>query len=393
MTTLRSTPPSPEWDVVVIGAGPAGAVAAHGLARSGLATLLVDRRTFPRGKVCGGCLSGRSLGILESIGLGGAVNRLGGRPFSNLNIKTSGGGRLDLKLPEGLAVTRRAFDEALVRSAVGVGVSFFSGVSARVAPLERFMGDSRRVRLRATDGFEMNVAGRVVIAADGLGHPSLGGLPEFRSTIIRRSRIGLGAVLEHTAGFESGTIHMAVDRSGYVGIVEVEDRRLDMAAAVDPQYLKLCGDARSAIRGILERACLPIPGDLDDADWHGTTPLGQTLRRPAAWRVLAIGDSAGYVEPFTGEGIAWALADAVAVHEFVNRGIEKWTGSVEGGWTNDRKRLAVRRQRICRAIGIALRTPMLPEIGVRLLTRLPGLAEMSVRRLNAVPPLAGETNS
>ncbi len=393
MTALASTPLSPEWDVVVIGAGPAGAVAAHGLARSGLGTLLVDRRTFPRDKVCGGCLNGRSLGILESIGLGGAVNRLGGRPFSNLNLRTSGGGGLRLKLPEGLAVTRRVLDEALVRSAVGVGVSFFSGVSARVAPMERFMGHSRRVRLRGKDGFETNVAGRVVIAADGLGHPSLQGLPEFRSTMTHRSRIGLGAVLEHTAGFEPGTIHMAVDRSGYVGIVEVEDRRFDIAAAVDPQYLKQCGDVRSAVRGILERACLAVPRDLDDTDWHGTTPLGQTLRRPAAWRVLAIGDSAGYVEPFTGEGIAWAVADAVAVHEFVYRGIAKWTGTVEGGWTNDRKRLAVRRQRICRAIGIALRTPMLPEIGVRLLARLPGLAEMGVRRLNAVPPLAGETGS
>lgn len=391
MNALRPTPPSAEWDVVVIGAGPAGAAAAHGLARSGLATLLVERRTFPRDKVCGGCVNGRSLGILQSMGLGSAVNGLGGRPFWNLNLKTSSGGRLRLKLPEGLALTRRAFDEALVQAAAGVGVSFLDGVSARVAPLDRVTGGFRRVGLRSADGFEMNVSGRVVIAADGLGHPSLRGLSEFRSTQARRSRIGLGTVLEHAAGFEPGAIHMAVDRRGYVGIVEVEDRWFDIAAAVDPRYLKQCGHARSAIRGILERTCMPIPGHLDDAVWHGTTPLGQALRRPAAWRVLAIGDSAGYVEPFTGEGIAWALADAGAVQGFVHRGIENWTGSVEAGWTSERKRLAVPRQRVCRAVGKTLRSPVLSEIGIRLLAHLPWLAETGVRRLNAVPPLAGES--
>ena len=57
------------WDVIVIGAGPAGALAAREAARRQLKTLLVDRKTFPRTKVCGSCLSRRALSVLEHAGL------------------------------------------------------------------------------------------------------------------------------------------------------------------------------------------------------------------------------------------------------------------------------------------------------------------------------------
>ena len=54
------------WDAVVVGAGPAGSMAALGLARAGAAVLLVDRATFPRPKVCGCCLNGAALAALRS---------------------------------------------------------------------------------------------------------------------------------------------------------------------------------------------------------------------------------------------------------------------------------------------------------------------------------------
>ncbi len=60
--------PQQEWDVVVIGAGVAGSVAARQCAQRGLKTLLVDGRAFPRPKVCGGCLNSRAVHVLEQIG-------------------------------------------------------------------------------------------------------------------------------------------------------------------------------------------------------------------------------------------------------------------------------------------------------------------------------------
>ena len=62
------------WDVVVVGAGPAGSMAALEIARRGPSVLLVDKARFPRYRVCGCCLNGRALSLLGSAGLGGLVD-------------------------------------------------------------------------------------------------------------------------------------------------------------------------------------------------------------------------------------------------------------------------------------------------------------------------------
>ena len=71
------------WDAVVIGAGPAGSMTARELARLGRKVLLVDKAAFPRGKVCGCCLSGSALTTLRSVGLGGLPARRCNSPTKN----------------------------------------------------------------------------------------------------------------------------------------------------------------------------------------------------------------------------------------------------------------------------------------------------------------------
>ncbi len=63
------------WDAVVVGAGPAGALAAHQLAVGGARVLLVEKKRFPRWKVCGACLNGQALAVLDSTGLGARWSR------------------------------------------------------------------------------------------------------------------------------------------------------------------------------------------------------------------------------------------------------------------------------------------------------------------------------
>ena len=64
-----------DWDAIVIGAGPAGALAARQIALQGLHTLLIDGKHFPRAKVCGGYLNSRALQALREVGLGHVANR------------------------------------------------------------------------------------------------------------------------------------------------------------------------------------------------------------------------------------------------------------------------------------------------------------------------------
>lgn len=81
---------SPCWDVVVVGAGPSGAIAAHGLASRGVRVLLVEQRLFPRWKVCGACLSPQALAALKTAGLGDLVAAQGGLPLERLQLGVAG---------------------------------------------------------------------------------------------------------------------------------------------------------------------------------------------------------------------------------------------------------------------------------------------------------------
>jgi flavin-dependent dehydrogenase len=226
------------WDVTVVGAGPAGAVAAYRLARRGLSVLLLDQAHFPRPKACGGCLNRAVLAALNAVGLGHVPAECGALPFLRARIATGPKHSADVALPGGLAVSREAFDAELVNEARRAGVTVRTGVRAAVDP----MG------VRLTNG--ETVPARVAIVATGLAGntgPAAAG-----------SRVGVGAVISADGapdGFEVGTIHLAVARFGYVGAVRVEGDRLDVAAAFDPGFIRsrggpgpACGGSRSATR-------------------------------------------------------------------------------------------------------------------------------------------------
>src|SRR6478609_11073841 len=100
------------WDVIVIGAGPAGSLAARQLALAGLQTLLVDAKQFPREKVCGGYLNSRSL---EALGQAGLAHLGGGGCESQVTglELIRGRQRTHFRLPPGRVICRTTFDAAL----------------------------------------------------------------------------------------------------------------------------------------------------------------------------------------------------------------------------------------------------------------------------------------
>jgi flavin-dependent dehydrogenase len=228
------------------------------------------------------------------------------------------------------------------------------------------------------------VAGRVLVAADGLGHPSLRNLGEFRRIRESAWRVGLGTVIPRfRTGDGHHTIQMAIAPEGYVGMVEAERGLCVVAAAVEPRHLRACGDASTAIECILHETKSPIP-EFSGA-WQGTPALTERLVRPVGWRVVVVGDAAGYVEPFTGEGIAWALTDAATVPRLVHRGLHDWTDRVERDWIRARNRV-LGSQRLCRWTRAVVRTGATLDWVLRLTTRYPGLVVRGADRINAMPP-------
>ena len=349
------------WDVVVIGAGPAGSVAARAAALRGLKVLLVDRATFPRRKVCGCCLNRHAISALAAAGLGDLPAKLGAAPLHRLKLG-AGGRCADVRLPGGVALSREAFDTALIGEAMKAGATFQCGTA---------------VHLDAGGTLSNGLTAKAVIVADGLNGRARSAAP----VVTAGSRIGAGAVLDDApAEYEPGTIFMATGRGGYVGLVRLEDDRLDVAAAFDAEFVRARGLGRAA-QAILQSSGLPAIAGLGEAHWKGTPPLTRAPVCVAGPRWFAIGDAAGYIEPFTGEGMAWAMASAVAVVPLVERAVQG-EGNLEAEWIAVHRRCVGERQWACRALAWGLKRPILSGLAVRGLRVIPALARPVVRSLN-----------
>lgn len=367
------------WDAVVVGAGLAGTMTALGLARKGRQVLLVDKATFPRNKVCGGCLNLRSLEVLQAAGLGNLVPSLGGVPLTRIEL-ISRKHHAIAPLPGGMAISRYRLDEALIRQALACGVEFLDRSTAELRPPSPGV---RRLTLRREEE-TIEISAPIVLAADGLHSNLLRRSGEVAATVAPGARIGAGILLRDAQNdFQPGRIYMAAGKWGYVGITRVEDDKLDVAAALDGEALRRSGGPGPLAADILQESGLPLPQGLHDGHWQGTPPLTRHTARPGAERVLALGDAAGYVEPFTGEGMAWALSAGRAVVDHANAGIDHWQPATLDAWTAEYRRCVRQRQWVCKGLAAMLRRPTLTHWAVRLLAWQPGLARPIVNRINA----------
>ncbi|QDT90053.1 NAD(P)/FAD-dependent oxidoreductase [Gimesia algae] len=370
------------WDALVIGAGPAGAVAARQLAQQKLRTLLVERKTFPRYKVCGCCLNQRAINALQQIGLGQLLESAGAVPINQFRMQYQGR-KTAVALPGGLAISREVFDTRLVESAIDAGAEFLQDTTAIVVGSSE-KRSSRTVELNYQGHFAGSVSAKIVLAADGLGHPSLQNCSGFDMQVASDSRIGVGAafaVKNHTS-YPPGMIHMAIHRSGYVGLVRVEGENLNLAAAIDRAFIKQCAGPAAAVLQILRESGSPVLPEMTESSFKGTLPVTRKTLRPVGDRLFVLGDAAGYLEPFTGEGMANAITEGMAVAQLVPEGIRHWDSALEQKWLNAHYALTDGRLFWCRWLARLLRSPTAVGWGLRLFHLFPGMARPIVARLN-----------
>ena len=375
------------WDAIVVGAGPAGASAALRLARGGRRVVLVDRHTMPRGKVCGCCLSPAAVAELERLdAFAGAAWPAGSPACPPLaNVRLSAGGRtVRIPLAGGRIVSRETLDTVLVQAAIRHGTAWLPAATvcgvtdAGLAPRDHDDG-SLSVSLRTGAGAVAALRGRRVILAVGLADhvrmpagPDAGG--GHRAT-LPDSRIGLGAVLPSTiltaahpvfADLPAGELVMAVAATGYCGIVRLEDGRIDLAAALDRAAVQQAAGPAEAVAAVLASALGGPAGiDFDTAAWRATPPLSGAapLVAGVSRRIFRVGDAAGYVEPFTGEGIGWALAsgriaaDAILATEDAEAAASRYARDHAAHFGRHHAR--------CRRVARSLRRPGLVQAAVR----------------------------
>jgi flavin-dependent dehydrogenase len=365
------------WDVIVIGAGPAGALAARQAALAGLRTLLLEARPFPREKVCGGCLNRRAIKVLQRIGLIHVLDSCAAIPIRGIRVR-AGRQAVKLPLPTGLAICRRALDNQLAREAALAGAVFMPATKAEIDPRcdphARWLSVTRH-------GRSAQFSARIVVCADGLSRSSVKRLPECATRAIPASRIGIGAAFDgDIGGCPPELITMVVAGHGYVGLARCAER-WNVAAALDAKILSGAAIGH-VVADILASAGVSAPDGLSSAIWHGTPPLTSEPLNVAAERIFLIGDAGGYVEPFTGEGMAAAFESAIAVSPLVVEAATQWHPTLSTRWRALHRRLVRNRQTTCRQLAWVLRRPWALATTMSLSRACPSLAERVIARIN-----------
>ncbi len=338
-----------QWDVIVIGAGPAGSIAALEIAKSGPSVLLVDKASFPRTKVCGSCLNRRSLLLLNQIGINDLENRLGAQIIQKFHFATP---QKHVSVAfSGCSLSRERFDYQLIQEAVKRGVHFLPNTRAVMGEVEN---EARNVTLLNGKTNQI-IQSKIVLIADGLSGSALAG-QHVITEMKPRSRIGIGTIVnEGPAFYESGTIYMAYSKEGYVGTVRLEDGRLDVAAALYPGLIQQGIEA--SLRKIWNETGFPEIMFPEKTHWLGTPSLTRSKNQLGGERFFIIGDAAAYTEPFTGEGISWAIASAVAVAPVAIRALSRWSYECLEEWNLKYRREIGRRQIFSKFVTASLKHP------------------------------------
>ena len=370
------------WDAIVLGAGPAGSVAARTLAASGKSVLLLDRSTFPRRKVCGCCLNGAAVHALREAEMSGVLAITRAQPLTRMRV-FSGMHSGTIALSDSWIVSREALDAALIASAVDAGASFLPGVSAHATHVD---DETRTVEIHAGSCRGV-LRGKLVLAATGLHSSFLDTESSIRDERSAHSHIGVGATCDSGADFyEPHTAYMSTTPHGYGGIVRLEDGRLNIAAAIHAPFVQRCGGPEFAIAELLQAAGLP---PVQSSHYRGTPLLSHRRSCVTAARLFVLGDAAGYVEPFTGEGMAWAMASGFLAARIAANPENSPVAVLEQNWQRAYRDQIQKRQRPCKVVAGLLRSPALTHATLSLLEFAPALSQALVRALNAplVPSL------
>lgn len=349
------------FDVAIIGSGPAGGACAAFCAQGGLRTLLLERASFPREKVCGDCLNPACASILRRLDLDERLRHLPHHRLREVEFTTIGGRGVAIPLEDAdeIALKRSLLDQLLMTRALERGAQVRQEMTVTAVMPPAMKNGSWQIKAGA-ESFHA----RVLVAADGRNSSVarlLGLLPPGG-----KDRVALQTHLPLPRNFGPRVVLQFL-RPGYCGQAPVDDTTLNLCL-VGPAHRR--DDLR---RWAEEEFRLP-----PDHPWRTITPLRRAPIAPADRRLFFVGDAARVVEPFTGEGIYYALrsgelaAEAIldfmvdeneqaAAHRYTQAHGELYRGRL---WVNRLARHAVLSPRLSSAL-----LPMLPRAFLRALTR------------------------
>jgi menaquinone-9 beta-reductase len=311
-----------DFDVIIAGAGPGGAVCALTLAGSGLSVAVLDKASFPRDKICGDAISGKAISLLkrmspdlldELIGFEEKIGSWGIRfvapnkkhidiPFKAVYDKS-------LESPPGYISKRIDFDNLLVRQMENASnISFMPGFN--VQQLE-ITADYAEVSSEAGQ----KIRGRVVVGADGAQSVIAKKVGRFKVEPDHYCA-GLRAYYRNVSAMHGDNfleLHFLKEfLPGYFWIFPLPNGMVNvgvgmLSSRVSKKKVNLKEEMRRIIREEPSIAPRFRNAELADDIRGFGLPLGSKKRRISGERYLLTGDAASLIDPFTGEGIAHAM--------------------------------------------------------------------------------------
>ena len=386
-------------DAIVVGAGPAGAATAILMAEHGMSVALLDRAQFPRPKICGEYLSPEAPRLLDRLGALKAVDAvastLKGMRITAPNGKTLVGtyrpiGTWRPYREHAMAITREALDAILVDRVRSLPVDFREQMrvtdlvvsDGRVLGVEALDADARRLTLRAP--LTIAADGRASVVAQRLGLRRPHRLQRMAMVTYVEGLSGLGRVGE-----------IFVDPPDYAILNPVTSDRANLSVVVPLAHaspwsgrLDTFFDARVKHLPHLARR---LAGGRRVTPVRAMGPLAYHVDPPRTGGVLMVGDTTGFYDPFSGEGIFNALQSAKLAVETAVQALGRGDVSARAlaGYDHQR-RLATRdKERVTRVLQFVIGHRRIANLAARALARRPRLLDLLLGVLgDFVPPRA-----
>jgi flavin-dependent dehydrogenase len=351
-----------DFDVIVVGGGPGGATAAALCARRGLHVALFEHSRFPRHKVCGDVINPNCWPVLEKLGVAEKVHALPHHEIEAAVFTAPAGGVISIPMPRGaIAIRRSLFDQALLEHARACGAQVFEDETVHeITPLKQVITSKASHRGR-----------KGIIGADGRHSITA------RSAGLVRQPPGSNGHIAFQAHFPAPPavdqrVQLHLFRGGYCGLVRVDAERVNLCVVTDRRGARFHSDCEALFAHTVGQNPHFRSLGIDPepiAPLQSAHPLCGAMNIPARNGIFLVGDALRVMEPFTGQGILFALRAAEIAVESINAPSQperNYTTEVttlyrQRGRTNEWLRRVMYRERAARAV-------------IPLIQRLPGLA-------------------
>lgn len=382
-----------KFDVAIVGAGPAGSSLAIRLAMAGMRVVLVEQKKFPREKLCGEFISPECLVHFKDLGVMPELDLIGGTALAETIFFARNGKGVSIKSEwfgsshsTALGVSRAVMDEALMQRAriAGVDVLDETTVTGLISYANKISG----VKLRSKHDPELEIHSSLVVDATGRSRAVA---RKLENKTVARKPAQFVAFKTHLLGANvtSGACEIYAYRGGYGGCNRVENDLYNLcfiASASDTKRLN--SDADRVMREVVfsnTRAAESMK-NADVAKPWLAVPIERFGRGELvpANGLLAVGDSAAFIDPFTGSGILLALESAKILSRMIIEHREDFA-KIASAYRQSYAASFDRRLRVCSMLRHAAFVPFLAEATISLLGISVGLRRLVARstRFNA----------